>query len=386
MGSPLYDIAPDHVAALVAVALLPVAGWLVRWRATAGGQASARLMAGYDELPPLHRFLTWLLLVSAAVHVGLALGHGSPGIRLLFLLDAALLAVGARQLVVGGRWRALGVIVLLGSIGAYWLANLGGEPPDQVGMLTKLVELTALAIVLRPVSESRWRAAFATGLTVSLIVVTDVFAWVGAFASAGEGHHAPGGTATPGTVLPVAHGHQDPTDAERQAADSLYRATVAAIAPYQDLHLAAEAGYQVAGLAGTDFHASNPAHEADGRTFDPQRPETLVYAESPSGPILLGAMFIMPELGMPGPMVGGSLTTWHAHEHICFSVIPPAFSGILSPLGSCPLGSIDLPITPEMIHVWTVRGAPDRFGDLDDAWRQAYIDGGGAEGGVPHPH
>jgi hypothetical protein len=26
-----------------------------------------------------------------------------------------------------------------------------------------------------------------------------------------------------------------------------------------------------------------------------------------------------------------------------------------------------------MIHVWTVPGAPDPFGDLDDAWLDAYL-------------
>jgi hypothetical protein len=84
-------------------------------------------------------------------------------------------------------------------------------------------------------------------------------------------------------------------------------------------------------------------------------------------------MFVMPSLGASGPAVGGPATVWHAHENICVSLTPPALTGILSPLGSCPVGSIAWPVTPEMIHVWTIPGAPQPFGDLDDAWLRDYL-------------
>jgi hypothetical protein len=129
-------------------------------------------------------------------------------------------------------------------------------------------------------------------------------------------------------------------------------------------------------MHGLDFHADNPAYGEDGRILDPERPETLVFAVAPDGrPVLLGAMFSMRDRSEPGPAVGGPLTVWHAHERICLGLVPPGPAGIRSPLGACPVGSIEIPITPEMIHVWTAPGAPTRFGDLDGVWLEAYLRG-----------
>ena len=144
---------------------------------------------------------------------------------------------------------------------------------------------------------------------------------------------------------------------------------------HADPAIAAADGYQVDGIAGVDFHAMNPGYEHDGRVLDPARPEALVYGRSPRGPVLLGAMFVMPGIDQPGPAVGGPLTVWHAHERICFSLLPPALTGIESPLGGCPVGSLDLPRTSQMIHIWTAPGAPDPFGDLSEDWRRSFVAG-----------
>jgi hypothetical protein len=64
---------------------------------------------------------------------------------------------------------------------------------------------------------------------------------------------------------------------------------------------------------------------------------------------------------------------WHAHERVCITALPPFFVGIMSPFGGCPNPSITVPITPEMIHVWTVPGAPEPFGHLHDAWIRDYL-------------
>ena len=274
--------------------------------------------------------------------------------------------------------------LLLGSIGAYWVSAIGGEPPDQVGLATKLGEILALAIVLRPAPSRRWRKlrSIAGSVAIGLLVVlTATSSWVGAFrASAAEpgavaGHHVHGGSvAPPGTILPVVP-QRDPTPAERAAAADLVQAARVALARYADPAVAAADGYRVKGLAGIDFHAANPANENDDRVLDPAHPETLVYAVAPDGrPVLMGAMFLMPKIGTPGPTIGGPLTVWHAHQHVCFSLTPPALAGLLSPLGMCPLGTIDVPLTAEMIHIWIVPGAPEPFGDLDEAWKRAYLE------------
>ena len=52
---------------------------------------------------------------------------------------------------------------------------------------------------------------------------------------------------------------------------------------------------------------------------------------------------------------------------------PSTLAGLLSLLGTCPIGTIDVQLTPEMIHIWIVPGAPEPFGDLDEAWKRAYL-------------
>ena len=375
-GSPLYQVNPEHLAAVFALGVLLAGAWLLL--RVGGPHARPRLA-------PVQWLLAALLAASAAVHAGLAVGHDdhTAGIRALFLLDAALLGAVARRVLRGLCAGRLGAVVIAGSIAAYWVSALGGEAPDQLGLATKLGEIVALAIVLRPAPERRWSAlrSVAGSAAVGLfVIVTATSSWIGAFrASAAEpgavaGHHVhAGGVAPPGTILPAVP-EREPTPAERAAAAELVLAARSALARYADPSVAAADGYRVDGLAGIDFHAANPAHEQDGRILDPARPETLVYAVAPDGrPVLMGAMFLMPKIGTPGPTIGGPLTVWHAHQHVCFSLTPPGLAGLLSPLGMCPLGTIDVPITAEMIHIWIVPGAPEPFGDLDEAWKRAYL-------------
>ncbi len=374
-GSPLYQISAEHSAAVFALGLLLVGMWLLR-------QRGARDLA--PSLAPADWLLAGLLAASAAIHAGLAIGQDhATGIRLLFLLDALALGVIARRVLAGAGAGRLGVAVLAASILAYWGSALGGAAPDQVGLATKLGEILALAIVVRPAPSRRGPSlrsvagSFAIGL---LVLGTATSSWVGAFrASAADpgavaGHHVhAGGVAPPGTVLPVVP-EREPTAAERVAAVDLVNTARVALARYADPAVAAADGYRVNGLAGIDFHAANAANENDDRVLDPAHPETLVYAVAPDGrPVLMGAMFLMPKIGAPGPTIGGPLTVWHAHEHVCFSLTPPGLAGLLSPLGMCPVGTIDMPLTAEMIHIWIVPGAPEPFGDLDEAWKRAYL-------------
>jgi hypothetical protein len=85
-------------------------------------------------------------------------------------------------------------------------------------------------------------------------------------------------------------------------------------------------------------------------------------------------MFETPS-GRSGPMIGGPHTVWHGHEQVCFSFT--GLAGLTSPLGSCPLGSLTIPMINEMIHLWVVPGAPVRWGDLDPAWLASYLAGTG---------
>lgn len=366
-GSALYDVLGAHVPGLVALSLLPVVGLAVRWSASRGGTRAGALLDGYRERSADRRVLVWLLAASATIHLGLAAAAPLDPLAGLFLADTLGLWIAARRIVLDGRWRRLTLGVLCASIVAYAVAIVSIEPPDQVGLFTKLVELGALALAARPLAPSRVRSVGASLGTVLLVVTTGSAAWIGAF-RAGEDGGVP-----PGTIV-GASADRPASPAERAAADRLYVETARTLARYRDAARAVADGYDLDGLAGVDFHAANARYADDGRILDPARPEQLIYAATPSGPVLLGAMFEMPELGEPGPAFGGPLTHWHGHENVCFSLIPPAMASLVSPFGGCPLGSIAVPRTAEMIHVWIVPGAGQRFGDVDEAARAAYVD------------
>jgi hypothetical protein len=372
-GSPLYSVLPEHLPGLLAVALVPLLAVILRWSGARGGARTSALVSGYRTLPSDERFLVWLVASTAAVHLGLIAGEWPRPIALAFLADALALLFVLRRLLLGGRWHRLARLVLFASIAAYAVSLVAGEPPDQAGLLTKLIELAALGIALGPQRDGALRRLASSAATVSSVLVVGVAAWLGAFVAAeGEGGHH-GNVAPPGTILAAAE-DRAATAAERRSVSRFYEAAVAALARYADPAAARADGYDVKGLAGTDFHAANHAYGSDGRIFDPARPESLVYADTPRGAVLLGAVYEMPGVGQAGPAIGGPLTVWHGHEQVCLSLAPPAFSGLVSPFGGCPALSFAFPATPEMIHLWVAPGAPTMFGDLDEEWRQEYVE------------
>ena len=71
--------------------------------------------------------------------------------------------------------------------------------------------------------------------------------------------------------------------------------------------------------------------------------------------------------GVPGPDIGGALTPWHYHTNVCFSVPGLLISGLSTPFGECPPGSVRI-TTADQLHVWTAPNPNGPFGDLDEAW------------------
>ena len=368
VGSPLYTVVSEHIAVLFLLVLLPLIGWLIartiRRRAAAGHPRSMALLEGYRSLAKARQWAVWAVVSSALVHGVLVFTHEFSLYTLLYGVGAVVLTMTARWIVFGLRPR-LTALVLIGSIIAFWFL---GTPPDQVGIATKLIETFALALLVIP--GHGVKRTFAPAGVVTLVVATGLAVWVGAFVSAGEeGGHYGGEYPGPGTVVPYID-RLDATLAEEQAADDLYNRLVLAIAKYDDPAVAEADGYQVGTMVGTDHHADNPSFLEDGRIFDPERPETLVYAATPGGPVLIGAMFQMPGLNNPGPRVGGPLTVWHSHENICFTLAV----GLMSPYGSCPAGALSIPLTNEMIHAWVLPGVEDEWGHLDEEWLAHYLD------------
>ncbi len=372
LGSPMYSVIQEHQIAVVAVVLLLVATWVIHRRQRGENTRIGKILTRYERLNTEQRFLYWMVLLAGTIHIGLIPGHEPSG------WTVAYGAAGAAQLFLASKVlnqnvrRKWALLVMLGSILGYAFTGLAGTVPDQVGIATKLIELTAVAVLIQPNSPGRLRSLGSATAVVILSLTVGVGAWVGAFA--GDGGHHVGESAGPGTLIPRGE-DRDPDQHEIEAADRLHQSTVAGVIRYADPAVAKADGYQVDHIVGMDYHAPNPAYQADGRILDPQRPENLIYAAGPDGPVLVGVMYEMEKMGEPGPAVGGPLTVWHGHDHICFSLLPPALAGLTSPFGVCPPGSLTMPITGEMLHVWTLPDAPDRFGHLEEDWLAAYLNG-----------
>jgi hypothetical protein len=144
-----------------------------------------------------------------------------------------------------------------------------------------------------------------------------------------------------------------PTGAQTEAAMGLVQSTSSAVAKYKDLSAAVAAGY--APITDTRYpvvHYLNFTYMNHKDVLDPNHVQSLVYAFTPYGPVLVAAMYLMPSGGDNGPMPGGCLTQWHAHTNLCTGGPSGLISGFQTN-GVCPAGENALQ-TPEMMHVWQV--------------------------------
>jgi hypothetical protein len=108
---------------------------------------AVRLLGGLKRLGPAMRLALLLVLVSATVHLSLVPSHlREPATSGLFALDGlAEVAVCLMACLGRPRWRQSAVVLMGANLVAYAAYLLAGlETPDGVGLVTKLVELTAL--------------------------------------------------------------------------------------------------------------------------------------------------------------------------------------------------------------------------------------------------
>lgn len=337
----MYDIAPDHAIGLYAGLLaLPLALLIVR------------MSRRHRRTPGTVQIACVLMAVTGVVHLALIPHHlaTDPLTSVLFLGNGiAFVALAAAP--TWRWWRPGSAALLVTTILAYlFYVDLRLEGPDQVGLATKLVELTALGMVLvpvpveRPMRDRPWYwALLASGLP-ALVLVSGTGVWIEALAHPDARHvHA-------GAILQSTN--SVPTAEQQDAAANLYDQTAAAIAPYSDWRVAWADGYRPA--SSTSMPSTHWFNEkyAKGPILDPRHPQGLVYANSHHGPVLLGAMFQMQRIGEFGPDPGGPLTAWHQHQNICFSPLGLEFS-FMTPFAMCPFGAIDF-TAPAMLHVWIV--------------------------------
>ncbi len=163
-----------------------------------------------------------------------------------------------------------------------------------------------------------------------------------------------------GIVNSHAPGECRPTAEQKRAAARLVADTEAATARYRNLAVAQAEGFLGPPVPAATEHYVNVLNAQDGQVLDPARPEALMYTPSPSGPVLVGAMFLMNVPGEFGPEPGGCLTRWHVHANICFSATTFAIASLMADDRTCPPGEFRY-IPPPALHVWLVDVPGGRF-------------------------
>lgn len=156
----------------------------------------------------------------------------------------------------------------------------------------------------------------------------------------------------------VVHEHGtgvDVTAEQLAAAEKLAADTKAGTARFQDFAVARAEGYrQITPFIGGLAHFHNQAYYFGAPPLDPQHPAELIYLRRKDGSMLLvGVMYLMLP-GQTGPRIGGALTTWHAHDNLCFSTASGMITALTDSAGRCPAGTVFSGATPEMLHVWVV--------------------------------
>jgi hypothetical protein len=152
-----------------------------------------------------------------------------------------------------------------------------------------------------------------------------------------------------------------PTAAQQQAAVALVNQSVSGVSRYQNLTNARADGYVPITPTGRPLvHYAKPSYINDGNLLDPAAIESLVYANTSHGAVLVAAMYLMAsnQVGATPPMPGGCLTEWHIHTNLCFSNSDGTVVGVTNG-GACAAGSTNH-ISQPMLHVWLapVPGGP----------------------------
>ena len=155
-GGSLLSVAPEHVAALIATLVTPLAVWLLltnaRLLARDGADLAQSLVQRLDRLSGGDRLALLLMLTTGVAHLALMPTHWSDERRtaILFALNGvAFLLVVAWALVPLRGWRLLGGVLLLATVAAYVLyIGTGREDADLVGLLLNAVEIAGLAALL----------------------------------------------------------------------------------------------------------------------------------------------------------------------------------------------------------------------------------------------
>lgn len=251
VGNPMYGIAQEHGFAVLLVGLLIGAAIVLRVIAALGGRRSLGLLTRYGSLDSVHRLLAWLLAISTVLTVGMGIGRLGTFVAIWLVGVGVAQGVVLLRLLSGRSWRRPLTIVMLTTLTVNLGLIVAGVTVDQVGFVTALIQVAALAVVLRSVESGRWVRRLATLTIIGAVGLTTLAGWTGAVVAGIDGEKL-GQTPPPGVLLPVGIS-RSPTQAEVVAAAEFHARTIAAIAKYADLSVAAPTGISSTTLLGPNF-------------------------------------------------------------------------------------------------------------------------------------
>jgi hypothetical protein len=148
-----------------------------------------------------------------------------------------------------------------------------------------------------------------------------------------------------------------PTKTQQEAAVSMVNTSWDDAKKYQSLAAARAAGYRPITRSGAPVvHYLNMAYYQavlkGGPVLNYRDPQSLVYANTPKGAVLVAAMYITSYHG-PTPQPGGCLTQWHVHTNLCLTGSLDVTGEVGPGQPTCPPGSVNK-VTQAMIHIWFV--------------------------------
>lgn len=158
----------------------------------------------------------------------------------------------------------------------------------------------------------------------------------------------------PGMKMAGGSCQDTPSATQQSAAVDLVNTSWADAQKFRSLATAKAAGFRPLTPTGKAVvHYINPANyqatRRGGPVLAPSAPQSLVYANTPKGAVLVAVMYIAPRRSGATPDPGGCLTQWHVHTNLCFG--HGAVVGITDP--TCPPDSVNR-VSPPMLHVWFV--------------------------------
>jgi hypothetical protein len=352
-------------------------------------------------------------LGAGAIHATAAGAHsGQRGVVIAFAVTAALqIGWGALALVRSGRLVSLlGAGVNAGALVGWVLAKTTGiglidgldvkESPQFADSLAAgLAAVAVLGAVLALARGAAWVARprpvlVGAAALATLVLAVPGMVSTGSHTHAGghghdeaaghehgedagaEGHdHADMATAQPArpydATLPVDLSGAEGVTADQQAeAEELVTVTLEKLPQFADwTTLEARGWFSIGdGVTGFEHYINWPLVE-DGRTFDPEYPEALVFKVDGDQKQLVAAMFMTSRdvTLETAPDIGGDLIQFHIHDDLCYAGEENKWrvGGVAPPPEECRPGTFRLEPPAPMIHVWITPHECGPFASLE---------------------